>query len=277
MEIFYCEKCTGKPYTKNLKDGIKCPVCGTILKCEDVNEEALNSRPAISSQNKGLGINSLISLKKNSQNNFTNSFMISAGEKYYIYLGIRKTGKLSFACRFIFGNTPDRHGIITKTPIVSSKFSFEKCIELSVLESKRKQFEEYILSDEWEADESLYHVYYRLTEIKKVKKVFVLQDVTMQSEEQKASQHYFIEYMQPDYDKISVFSKSEGGFINSVRKVHQMHNESYMQCMYFRSKNGDVRLGLGSFADSSALLFDDPYTSLIRYDRIMKEIKMPRI
>ena len=276
MEIFYCEKCNGKPYTKNLKSGIKCPVCGTILKCEEVNEKVLKERPQIFTQDKKYGINIKISQAVKTDVKNVNCFIVSPGEKYYIYLGIKKTGKISFACRFILGNAPDRNGIVNRTPIVSSEFSFEKHIEMSYLENGRKQFEECILTDGWEADESLYHVYYKLTDTADNKKTLVLHDIKIPYDD-KVSQQYFIDYMYSEYGKINVFSKSEDGLINSIKRVHEMNNNGYMQCMFFRSKNGDTILELGSFADSSALLFDDPYTSLIRYDRIMKEIKMPRI
>lgn len=277
MEIFYCEKCDGKPYTGNLKYGIKCPVCGTILKSEEVNEDTLIHRSKITWKRKIININGKIPFFKQSDEKSINSFMISPGEKYYIYLGIKKIGRDSFRCRFILGNTPDRNGVITSTPIISSEFSFDSQIELSYLESGRKQMEDYIQAEGWEADESLFHVYYKLTNSKEDRKNVVLNDITRPYDEDKAADQYFIQYMQSDYGKIPVFSKTEDGFINSFKKIHSMNNDGYMQCMFFRAKNGDTLLGLSSFADSSALLFDDPYTSIIRYDRIMKEIKMPRI
>ncbi len=277
MEIFYCDKCAGKPYTKNLKSGIKCPVCGTILKCEEVNEDSLSQRPVIRWKNNNYITNAGISFFKHSPENNINSFTISPGEKYYIYLGIRKTGINSFKCRFILGNTPDRNGVITRTPIISSEFIFKAQIELSYLEAARKQLEDFFLDNGWEADESLYHVYYKLSKVKEEKKVFVLDENKKPTDGDKAAEQYFIQYMQSDYSQIPVFSKNQNGLINSFRRIHSINNDGYMQCMFFRAKNGDTILGLSSFADSSAVLFDDPYTNIVRYDRIMKEIKMPRI
>ena len=37
MEVYYCEKCSGRPYTKKIRDA-KCPDCGCLLKFEDVSE-----------------------------------------------------------------------------------------------------------------------------------------------------------------------------------------------------------------------------------------------
>lgn len=47
MEIFYCPHCEGRPYTDNIKSGSKCPVCGTLLKYEDVSGESLTNRKKI--------------------------------------------------------------------------------------------------------------------------------------------------------------------------------------------------------------------------------------
>ncbi len=47
MEIFYCPHCEGRPYTDNIKSGSKCPVCGTVLRYEDVSGESLTNRKKI--------------------------------------------------------------------------------------------------------------------------------------------------------------------------------------------------------------------------------------
>ncbi len=47
MDIFYCPDCKGKPYTKNIKAGSKCPKCGAVLKYEDVSQQALNNREVL--------------------------------------------------------------------------------------------------------------------------------------------------------------------------------------------------------------------------------------
>ena len=47
MEIFYCPHCEGRPYTDNIKSGSKCPVCGTVLRYEDVSGESLTDRKKI--------------------------------------------------------------------------------------------------------------------------------------------------------------------------------------------------------------------------------------
>ncbi|MDO5560781.1 MAG: hypothetical protein Q4F95_14470 [Oscillospiraceae bacterium] len=44
MDIYYCPRCSGKPYTDNPKKGTVCPVCGAALRYENVNISSLSSR-----------------------------------------------------------------------------------------------------------------------------------------------------------------------------------------------------------------------------------------
>lgn len=52
MEIFYCPDCEGKPYTKSMKSGTKCPVCKASLKYADVSEQSLAGRPELETKGK---------------------------------------------------------------------------------------------------------------------------------------------------------------------------------------------------------------------------------
>jgi len=276
MEIYYCTKCEGKPYTLKISKGITCPVCGTTLRTEDVNEESLTGRPELYQQQKKIGLRELIRPLSQDNIHAGNKFMIGAEEKFHIYLGIRKTGKYSFSCNFILGNIPDVNGVITKIPVISSEIRFEERIEMTELEKARIIFENSIMDNGWDTDEMLFHVFYLNNEEER-SKIIISLDVPETVTAGKAAEIYFIDYMIPSYGDISLFGKKEKKFIDSVMDIHDKHNEGYMQCMFFRAKNGDNILDLASFALSSAVLFDDPYTSVLRYDRIMKEMKMPRI
>lgn len=51
MEIYYCEKCSGKPYTTKLSSTV-CPVCGSMLKYDEVSEESLAVREKLACEKK---------------------------------------------------------------------------------------------------------------------------------------------------------------------------------------------------------------------------------
>lgn len=67
MDIYYCPRCNGKPYTDNPKKGTKCPVCGAELKYENVRQAALVSRSRLvypDKKNKKSADRSVISTKR---------------------------------------------------------------------------------------------------------------------------------------------------------------------------------------------------------------------
>lgn len=284
MDVYYCEKCLGRPYTKKLSIGSNCPICGTLLRCEDVTEESLEGRPVLSKKgfDFSFATDLISSLRKKETKKDGHSkclFNILDEEKYVLYLGFKKTGKVSFTCFFILGSEPDENGIVGKTPFLSRGFSFDERIEVSMLEEVRDQMEKFIYSKGWRKDTSVYHAFLK-NKPEVVEKTYL--DVTLQYNdefENTMADRYFIQYVNSSYGSIGIknpFKKSETGILDEVKKVYDLKNDNFMRNLFFRSKNGEVMEEVNSFADAAALLFDDPYLNLLRYDKIMKEVAMER-
>lgn len=284
MEVYYCSKCEGRPYTKKLSGGIVCPVCKSVLKCEDVTEESLVSRKTLEMKRQGINFSDILKKdisglsSKDISTAYQSRFRINDGEIFYIYLGFIKTGKINFKCRFILGNTPDEFNIINKTPFVSPEMPFEHTIELETLEKMRKSFEKPILAGSWREDHRLFHAYSKVND-ETVFKVITPVSEKKLSDDIKYSERYFIEYNYQGYSDIRLkapFRSSEPGFFDELKRVYDSQNSKFMDYMLFRAKNGDT-MTIKSFADDSSLIYDEPHMSIIRYDRLMKEAQSTRM
>jgi len=284
VEVYYCEKCSGRPYTKKLNTGSNCPVCNTLLRCEDVTEESLENRPTLSK--KGFSFSAPSDLLKFIRNKDEKKadtgrclFNILDNEKYVLYLGVRKTGKQSFSLVFLLGNDPDENGIVGKTPFISTPLTFDERIEITTLETAREIAEKYIYSKGWRKDTSVYHAFLKNTP-GVVDKAYI--DISTNADNElknTLAERYYIYYSRTGYGGINIknpFKKSDINIFDEVKKVHDLNNNNFMRNLFFRSKNGEIMEEVNSFADASAILFDDPYTNLLRYDKIMKEVAMER-
>ncbi len=280
MEIYYCEKCSGRPYTLKLKSGAECPECGSLLRYEDVSDESLASRRKLVYPKSGApDIQGLLKRgDRSGETVFGSQFIIPDGEIFYEYLGFEKTGTVDFTVRFIFGNQPDENSVITKTPFISPKIKFMQTIELSELELARKNFEKQITESGFEKDNRLFHAFVKRGDDVLVRRVTeTFSDITLTADDC-FSERYFIGYDFQGFGEINIrppFSR-EPGIFDEVRRVLDSRYEKYMDYMIFRARNGD-NMNLKSFADDSAVLFDNPHVSLIRYDRLLKEAKATRM
>ena len=271
MEIYYCEKCEGRPYTRKVSSGTRCPVCGSNLRFEDVTEESLTLRKEIVHPAKKTRLRD--NVKHEDVKLYRSAFVIPDGEIFYEYLGIEKVGQIDFRCHFILGNLPDENGVINKTPFISPEYNFSGSVEMSELELVRKSFERTVLSSGFIRDDRLYHAFLKIgdeTVLKTVTESFA--DETL-SDEERYAEKFFIDYNYQSFGdiKLKPFSQ-DAGIFNEVKRVLDSRNEKFMEYMYLRVRNGD-NMTLTSFADDSSKIFDDPYLALIRYDRVIKESK----
>lgn len=281
MDIYFCSNCKGNPYTKILYGSTECPVCGKTLTYGDVSEESLSGRPVLYSSQKSLKnrIKKLIT-KENAEENeiifkeTLGKYNISADEQYYLYLCITMEKKDLFRCRFVLGNAPDKLNVISKTPYFSSDIFFSDRLEISYLEECRMLFEKEILESGISLDPSLYHIYYaEKTDVKEKQKI-TLNIRPDENRKENESDRYFLMYTAKGYGDIEINNQNEekSGLISELVKVHNMHNKNYMDYIFFREKKTGISYPLATFADNGAVLYDDPYSNLIRYDRIMKEM-----
>ncbi len=284
MEVYYCGKCPGRPYTRKVKSGINCPVCKTPLKCEDVNEETLEERPILYGKElkQSIEIPFLNFFKSDNKEEKRSLFNICSDEKYYLYLGFIKKKKRKFICKFIVGNEPDKNGVISKTPFISSDIEFSERLEITMLERFRNVLEREVLLKGWRKDTSVYYAFLKNKPevVEKSKIELISGDVSEKSETKESmAERYFIQYVHSSYGSINVknpLKNTEDGILDEIQKVHEYKNEKYMRKMFFRSKNGEIMDEINSFADASAVVFDQPYINLIRYDKVMKEVAMER-
>ena len=282
MDIYYCTNCKGNPYTKILYGSTECPVCGKTLTYGDVSEESLSGRPLLYSsqitlKNRILNLFSGDNKEENKENIFKETlgrYNIEYEEQYFLYLSIMMEKKDLFKCRFVIGNAPDKLNVISKTPFFSSDICFSDRLEISYLEECRVLFENQIQNNGIILDPSLFHIYYaEKSEIKEKKKI----DLNFRPDgnrKENESDRYFLMYSANGYGDIDINSKKEDntGFINELVKVHNMHNKNYIDYVFFREKKTGISYPLATFADNGAVLYDDPYSNLVRYDRIMKEM-----
>jgi len=279
MEIYYCGKCPGRPYTRKIRTGAECPQCGSLLRFEDVSEESLTSRTELVFQKSRPDFLELIKHSESRKDTvWQTQFSIADGEIFYEYLGFEKTGSVDFTVRFILGNQPDENSVITKTPFVSPKIKFIQNIELTELELMRKSFEKEFASRGFVNDIRLFHAF-----VKNGDEV-VERSLTGSSENEKLqdedvfAERYFINYDFQNFSDIDISTpfKKDRGIFTEVKRVLDSRSEKFMDYMIFRARNGD-NMSLSSFADDSSVLFDDPHISLIRYDRLLKEAKATRM
>ncbi|WP_044973548.1 hypothetical protein [Ruminococcus sp. HUN007] len=282
MEVYYCEKCKGRPYTRKIRDA-KCPDCGALLKFEDVSEDSLAGRrelvyPRTVPDFKDIHLKDLIMPQEKDDAVRNTQFSLTDGEVFYEYLGFEKTGSVDFSVRFILGNQPDGNSVITKTPFVSPKIKFVQNLELSELELMRKSFERAFVSLGFENDRRMFHAFVKRGDGVLTKTKTEVYDEERLTEEDRFSERYFINYDYQPFGGISVtgpFTR-EHGFFDEVKRVIDSRYEKFMEYMVFRARNGD-NMTLSSFADDSAVIFDDPHLALIRYDRLLKEARAARM
>lgn len=271
MDIYYCEKCAGRPYTRKLKSGPDCPQCGGMLKFEEVSEESLKNRQELVWTKSRPDIMKLIKHQESRDTVRTAQFSISDGEIFYEYLGFEKTGTADFSVRFILGNQPDGNAVINKTPFVSPKIKFMQDVELTQLELMRKSFERYFLSYGFRKDVRLFHAFVKTGDDVISKSISEVCDDEKLTEDERYSERYFINYDIQSFSGINIRSP-----FNEVKRVLDSRSEKFMEYMIFRARNGD-NMTLSSFADDSAVIFDEPHLSLIRYDRLLKEAQVTRM
>lgn len=277
MEIYYCEKCSGKPYTTKLSSTV-CPVCGSILRFDEVSEGALAEREKLSFEKKHPDLRDIIRPQENKKEKvYGTSFNIADGEFFYEYLGFEKTGAVDFTVRFILGNQTDENSVITKTPFISPKIKFSQSIELSVLEQMRKSFEDTFTEYGFEKDVRLFHSFIKRGD-EVIKKTVTPEKYPELGEEERYSERFFISYDFQSFGEMNLHSpfRKNSGIFDEVKRVLDSRNEKYMDYMIFRAGNGD-NMNLNAFADTSCVLFDNPHISLIRYDRLLKEAQMTRM
>jgi hypothetical protein len=277
MEVYYCEKCSGRPYTKKIRDA-KCPDCGSLLKFEDVSADSLAGRRELQFPRTVPDLKDILKPGEKNETVRQTQFSVNDGEIFYEYLGFEKTGSVDFNVRFILGNQPDENSVITKTPFVSPKISFVQNLELSELELMRKSFERSFREKGFENEGRLFHAFVKRGEtvlLKTLTEVYTDERIT---EEDRFSERYFINYDYQPFGGISLGSpfKKERGLFDEVKRVLDSRSEKFMEYMIFRARNGD-NMTLSSFADDSAVIFDDPHVSLVRYDRLLKEAKATRM
>ncbi len=281
MDIYYCQNCKDNPYTKVLYGSTQCPVCGQTLKYGDVSEEAISGRPLLYPSQKSLKNRIMDLVSKDSAEKEENIFKETLGkynvefeEQYYLYLCIMMEKKNLFKCRFVIGNAPDKQNVISKTPYFSSDICFSERLEISYLEECRILFEKQLQNSGFSLDPALFHIYYaEKTEIKEKQKI-TINFRPDENRKENESDRYFLMYSASGYGDINISSKKEEntGFLDELVKVHNMHNKNYMDYIFFREKKTGISYPLATFADNGAVLYDDPYSNLIRYDRIMKEM-----
>ena len=278
MDIYYCEKCAGRPYTRKLKSGPDCPQCGGMLRFEDVSEESLQGRKELVYIKSRPSVSDIIRRNDKQENVWATQFNVDDGEMFYEYLGFEKTGMVDFNVRFILGNQPDENAVITKTPFISPKIKFSQSLELSELELMRKSFEKYFLSFGFMQEPRLFHAFVKNGEEVISKTVSEVYSDEILTDKDSFSARYFINYDFQQFGEIDVgapFSRDRGIF-TEVKRVLDSRGEKFMEYMVFRARNGD-NMTLSSFADDSAVIFDEPHLSLIRYDRLLKEAKATRM
>lgn len=277
MEVYYCEKCSGRPYTKKIRDA-KCPDCGCLLKFEDVSEESLAGRRELVFSRTVPDLKDLLKPGEKSETVRQTQFSVDDGEIFYEYLGFEKTGSVDFNVRFILGNQPDGNSVITKTPFVSPKIKFVQNLELSELELMRKSFERAFTSEGFEHERRLFHAFVKRGSAVLMKTLTEVYDDEKITEEDRFSERYFINYDYQPFGGINLGGpfKKEHGLFDEVKRVLDSRYEKFMEYMIFRARNGD-NMTLSSFADDSAVIFDDPHLALIRYDRLLKEAKATRM
>ena len=277
MEIYYCGRCAGRPYTRKLNAGSECPVCGSLLKFEDVSEESLAQRTELVFGKSGTDLRDIIKFPSGQDDEvFQSRFIVNDGEIFYEYLGFEKTGTVDFSVRFILGNQPDENAVINKTPFVSPKIKFIQNIELTELELMRKSFEKSFLSYGFEKDNRLFHAFVKRGDETVEKKLTEPSEEILTADDVCADR-YFIGYDFQGFGDIALhpFSRSAGIF-EEVKRVIDSRNDKFMEYMIFRARNGD-NMSLDSFADDSSVLFDNPHIKLIRYDRMLKEATATRM
>lgn len=277
MDIYFCDKCSGRPYTKKLSNGTECPVCGNMLKYEDVSEESLSHRPEFVFKKKHNELKDIIKpeLRQNDEV-FQSHFIVNDGEIFYEYLGFEKTGSLDFTVRFILGNQADENAVINKTPLVSPKIKFAHYIELTELELMRKSFEKAFSAYGFEKDNRLFHAFVKRGDEEIGKKITEETEEILTADDIYADR-YFISYDYQGFGDIALHPfRKDAGILDEVKRVLGSRYEKFMEYMIFRARNGD-NMKLDSFADDSAVLFDNPHIKLIRYDRLLKEASATRM
>lgn len=281
MEIYYCGKCAGKPYTRKIKNAAECPCCGSILRFEDVSEESLAGRKELEFRNSSRApdIMELIRHPGNRKESlWPAQFKINDGEIFYEYLCFEKTGTVDFNVRFVLGNQPDENAVITKTPFISPELGFVQNIEMSELELLRRAFERKFSGYGFVPDPRLFHAFVKQGEETVSRTVTEGSENERLTEEDAFSERYFINYDFQQFGDINIGSpfRKDRGIFTEVKRVLDSRSEKFMDYMIFRARNGD-NMTLGSFADDSAVLFDNPHLTLIRYDRLLKEAQATRM
>lgn len=281
MEIYYCEKCEGKPYTKNISGGIRCPACNSVLKYDNISEDSLSDRPELNTDNKkskSVLKQNILNISRETQQSEINSgcFQINNNEEFFLYLDFKKNSHSDFTCRFIIGNAPDINGVITKTPFIGPVIRFQQSIEIETLENQRAFIEEYALSNGWHMDTGAYYAFKKDTSGTESKNRlpddFSPENINPISGR---SDIYYIDYKYPSLADISIknpLKRKHTKLLNEVRNIYALKNNEFMERMFFRSKTGDITVQINSIAGAFAIIYDDPYANLIRYDRIMKQI-----
>ena len=277
MEVYYGEKCSGRPYTKKIRDA-KCPDCGCLLKFEDVSEESLAGRRELQFPRTVPDLKDLFKPDEKNETVRQTQFSVVDGEIFYEYLGFEKTGSVDFTVRFILGNQPDGNSVITKTPFVSPKIKFVQNLELSELELMRKSFERSFTEQGFEKERRLFNAFVKRGDAVLLKTLTEVYDDERITEEDRFSERYFINYDYQPFGGINLGGpfKREHGLFDEVKRVLDSRYEKFMDYMIFRARNGD-NMTLSSFADDSAVIFDEPHLALIRYDRLLKEAKATRM
>jgi len=282
MEVYYCSRCQGRPWTRKIKSGAECPQCGSLLKIEDVSEESLTGRAELHFSGGHPDISDIAGMIKHRgekpDNIWKTQFNIRDGEIFYEYLGFEKTGSVDFTVRFILGNQPDENAVINSTPFVSPKIKFVQNIELTELELMRKSFEREFVSQGFEQDQRLFHAFVKRGDELVTKTLTGGYENETSGAEDRFSERYFINYDYQQFGNMDISTpfRKDHGIFTEVKRVLDSRSEKFMDYMIFRARNGD-NMSLNSFADDSSVLFDDPHISLIRYDRLLKEAQTTRM
>lgn len=273
MDIYFCDSCPGKPYTTQIKNSSLCPVCGSTLRYQDVNENSLIGRRLLG----GPADTVTDSLYAMTVGATGNTFDIKTSDEFYMYLDFYKKGYDTFICRFILGDTPDQNGVINKTPVIGPDIKFTRSIDISELEKVHECIRRYMHANSWERYPGSYYSF-------KVKTPGMIKQVHCCDADIRAaekfeynkyrSESYYIEYINPSFSDITLenpFRHQAQKLTDKIKDVCNIRRSSFLRGMYFKSKDGRLKTGLDAAAGALAVVYDCPYSNLIRYDRLMRE------
>ncbi|MDO5560792.1 MAG: hypothetical protein Q4F95_14525 [Oscillospiraceae bacterium] len=273
MEIYYCDSCKNKPYTTDLKRYTGCPVCSSKLIYADVNPDSLRTRPVIGQTGKTvLDPSCAMSISQTG-----NMFNIRSSDEFYMYMNFEKKKYETFDCRFLLGDTPDQNGVINSVPVLGPVIEFTRSVDISELEIYHECIRRYLARNGWERYPGSYYSY-RTNNPGIIHQVRCsdtdMTDASGFEYNKFNSASYFIEYTNPSFADVKLsnpFRHKQDHESMSVRNVYGMKKSMFLQGMFFRSKDGYIKKELEALAGAMAVLYDSPYSNLIRYDRIMRE------